>query len=173
MIELVRPDVRFHPSWEATVREFAADGTTMHGSGLWGLDPSDTSRDVLAREVDRLRAEEDPATVLREGWVHCTYFWMVEGDELVGYVAIRHRLSPWLLDQGGHIGYGVRPSRRREGHATRALGLALVEAGDLGIERALITCDHDNDASRRTIERNGGVLEDRRGDKLRYWCAVT
>ena len=154
------------------MREFFADGTMMHGSGLWDLNPSDTSPAVLAREVDRLRAEEDPATVLRKGWVHCTYFWMVEGDELIGYVAIRHRLSPWLLDQGGHVGYGVRPSRRREGHATRALGLALVEARALGIERALVTCDHDNVASRRTIERNGGVLEDRRGDKLRYWCAV-
>jgi len=35
--------------------------------------------------------------------------------------------------------------------------------------RALVTRDHDNVASRRVIEANGGVFEDRRGDKLRFW----
>jgi predicted acetyltransferase len=63
----------------------------------------------------------------------------------------------------------VRPARRGQGHATRALALALDRAAELGIDRALVTCDFDNEPSRRTIERNGGVYEDRRADKLRYW----
>lgn len=82
---------------------------------------------------------------------------------------MRHELTPWLLEVGGHIGYDVRRSRRRQGHATRMLAAVLPEAARLGIDRALLTCDADNVASRRVIESNGGVLEDRRGEKLRYW----
>jgi predicted acetyltransferase len=63
----------------------------------------------------------------------------------------------------------VRPSRRGEGHATRALKLALPRASALGIDRVLLTCDEDNEPSRRTIERNGGVYEDTRNGKRRYW----
>ena len=169
MTELVRPDLRYHASWASAVREFERDGTTMHGGGLWELDTGDLGRAALATEVERLLAQADRATELPEGIVPCSYYWIVEGAEFVGYLAIRHELNDFLLEVGGHIGYSVRPSRRREGHATRAVKLALDEASGLGIDRVLITCDHDNDASRLTIERGGGVLEDRRGDKLRYW----
>jgi predicted acetyltransferase len=84
-------------------------------------------------------------------------------------MSIRHELNDWLREVGGHIGYDVRRSRRREGHATAMLRAALVVAHDLGIERALLTCDDDNLASRLVIERNGGVLEGTRAGKLRYW----
>jgi predicted acetyltransferase len=49
------------------------------------------------------------------------------------------------------------------------LAAALPVAQDLGIDPALLTCDVDNLASRRVIESNGGVLEDQREDKLRFW----
>ena len=173
MTELARPDLRFHTSWAAAVREFEADGSTMHGAGLWDFDTADLGREALAPEIERLLAEADPATVLRPEWVHCSYFWIVEGDEFLGYLAIRHALNEFLLEQGGHIGYSVRPSRRREGHAGRALVLALDESRGLGLDRVLVTCDHDNVPSRLTIERAGGVLEDRRGVKLRYWFDLT
>jgi predicted acetyltransferase len=169
MTELARPDLRFHASWAAAVREFEAAGDVMHGSGLWQFDTSDLSAAALAPEVDRLLAEGNPATALPADRVHSSNFWIVDGDEFLGYLAVRHALTPYLLEEGGHIGYSVRPSRRREGHATRALLLALDEARSLGLDRALVTCDYDNAPSRLTIEHAGGVLEDRRGDKLRYW----
>ncbi len=173
MTELARPDLRFHASWAAAVREFEAAGDVMHGAGLWQFDTSDLGPAALATEIDRLLAEGDPATVLPEDRVHSSYYWIVDADEFVGYLAVRHALTPFLLEQGGHIGYSVRPGRRREGHATRALGLALLEASGLGLARALVTCDHDNLASRLTIEHAGGAFEDRRGDKLRYWFDLT
>ena len=52
-----------------------------------------------------------------------------------------------------------------------ANGLALLRG--MGVERALITCDVDNEGSRRTIRRNGGVLEDVRQGKERYWVDLT
>lgn len=51
----------------------------------------------------------------------------------------------------------------------RASPEALIEASAIGLERVLITCDEDNIASARTIERNGGAYEDSRGGKRRYW----
>lgn len=101
------------------------------------------------------------------GDVPSTTLWWVEGQEYLGRIAIRHRLTESLLEVGGHIGYDVRPSARRRGHATAMLRAALPAAHDLGIDPALLTCDVDNAASRAVIERNGGVLVDQRGDKLR------
>ena len=100
----------------------------------------------------------------------CEFIWVTDGStqEVVGFLALRTRLNDWLFNEGGHIGYSVRPSRRREGHASRALGLAVRRAAALGIERALVTCDDDNAPSAHTIERNGGVYEDTRNGKRRY-----
>ena len=80
----------------------------------------------------------------------------VDGD-LVGRVSIRHVLNARLAAVGGHVGYGVRPGFRRLGHATRMLQLALERLGDLGVERALVTCDVDNTGSAATILSCGGT----------------
>lgn len=180
MTALVSPDPRLHSSWAAAVAEFRETGSTQHGYGLWDFEPLDVTEEGCRKVVDYLLAQADPATELPGEWVHCTYFWITDGgtgdvdpEEFVGYLALRHSLSPWLLEEGGHIGYSVRPSRRREGHATRALALAVRRAGELGIERALVTCDDDNEASRRTIEGVGGVYEDTRNGKRRYWFDTT
>jgi predicted acetyltransferase len=49
------------------------------------------------------------------------------------------------------------------------LAESLPIAAGLGIDPALVTCDTDNDASRKVIEACGGELEDERNGKLRYW----
>lgn len=125
-------------------------------------------------KVERDRAGLD----LAPGRVPATMLLAVVGDEIVGRVHIRHELTPALLDEGGHLGYGVRPAYRRRGYATEMLRQGLDRVRDLGIERALVTCDDDNPGSIRTIERCGGVLEDtrpREGGTLtrRYWIDLT
>lgn len=104
--------------------------------------------------------------------------WLVEGDEFIGEVSIRHRLNAWLLVEGGHVGYGIRPSRQGRGYGKLILALALEECRRLGIERLLVTCQDDNLASARIIEANGGVLENvidapaDRGRLRRYWITL-
>ena len=128
------------------------------------------SRDDAFRAfVEEIRAQRLEETPRPPGFVPVTERWWVEGDEFLGRVGIRHRLTPALLETGGHIGYDVRPSARRRGHATVMLREGLIVARRLGIERALVTCDIDNVGSRAVIERNGGVLEDERTGKLRFW----
>jgi predicted acetyltransferase len=52
------------------------------------------------------------------------------------------------------------------------LAAVLPEASRLGIDPALVTCDITNVASRRVIGKNGGVLEDVSGGKMRFWVGT-
>lgn len=175
MTDLVRPDAdRLPELGELLAEMYAGPGDGVpHGSGAWNV-PADhldlTDRRSLGTFVTLLGHLADPATTYLDDTVPSHYFWMSAGADLVGFLAFRHRLSPWLLEEGGHIGYSVRPSRRREGHASAALALAVRrEAPRLGLARVLVTCDLDNAASARTIRACGGVLEDERAGKLRFW----
>ena len=178
MTALARPDVRLHPSWAATITEFGSE--PLHGARVWDGNgdggPLDLTEAGCAAFVAKLLAYADPSRELPEDRVHCDYYWITDGsgpdEEVVGFLALRHSLTAWLLEEGGHIGYSVRPSRREQGHASRALALAVRRAAELGLERVLVTCDDDNLASARTIERNGGVYEDTRNGKRRYWIGA-
>jgi predicted acetyltransferase len=101
---------------------------------------------------------------------------MVGEADYLGVVELRHELTPLMLEAVGHIGYSVRPTARGRGLATWALGAVLPRARRLGLGRVLLTCDEHNVASSRTIENNGGVLEDVRdtalGRKRRYWIEL-
>ena len=93
----------------------------------------------------------------------------------VGRVSIRHELTPFLREVGGHVGYAVAPAFRRRGHATEILRQSVERLRGLGVGDVLVTCDDDNVGSARAIERCGGVLADLRTPpgggipKRRYW----
>ena len=176
MPELARPTITVHRSFLAAMAEFQAEGRggpadhTMIGGEIRGHAPGWEIPANFERYVRELRAEaleETPRPMLL---VPSTTLWWVDGAEYLGRIAVRHRLTPKLLEKGGHIGYDVRPSARRQGHATAMLRAALPVARGLGITLALITCDADNEASRRVIEANGGVLEDERDGLQRFWA---
>lgn len=140
-------------------------------------------------EVDRIEADFDTYfqeltrktgdVVLPNGIlvprVPSDVYWLVDADTFIGEAGIRYRLSDWLMQVGGHVGYGIRPQFQRQGHGTLILKLALERLRDCGIDRALITCFDSNIASAKIIEANGGVLENviddpRGGGKSRrYW----
>jgi predicted acetyltransferase len=175
MAELSAPTTRVHASFLAAMAEFSAEGrgglgdNTMIGheisqyGGRWA-DP-----EQFADYVRNLREQALADSPRPAGYVPSTTLWWVCGEEYLGRIAIRHRLTPLLREYGGHIGYDVRPSARRRGHASAMLAAALPVANELGVDPALITCDEDNVGSRKVIEGNGGMFEDQRGIKLRYW----
>lgn len=97
-----------------------------------------------------------------------TYFYMLD-DEIIGCINIRHCLNGSLLREGGHIGYSIAPRYRRQGYATKMLQEALKFCRQWEIWPVLVTCDEDNIASRKTIEKCGGYYENKRENTLRYW----
>ena len=105
-------------------------------------------------------ARERACVDLPPGRVAATFLVADVGGVLVGRISVRHELNAALAHVGGHIGYAVRPAHRRRGYATQMLLQSLVVARSVGVEQALLTCDDDNVASARTIERCGGVLQD-------------
>jgi predicted acetyltransferase len=177
MPQLTAPDVRVHASYIAALEEFRAEGRgapdddstaglALREYGERWHDPA-----VFAEYVARSRTVCGPdAFPYRPDDGPCTNLWYVDGETYLGRLAIRHTLcNAFLRDHAGHIGYDIRPTARRRGHATAMLREALPVAARLGIDRALITCDTGNTASRRVIEAAGGVFDDDRGGVLRYW----
>lgn len=171
MPELVRPTVAVMPSFLEAMDEFIAEGVRDSQTAGWieSHGESWATPERFADLVAELHAQEVDPAVLPSGWVLTSTRWWVEGDRYLGRIACRHELSDFLREVGGHIGYDVRPSARRQGHATAMLRAVLPLAHERGIDPALVTCDDDNLGSIRVIEACGGVLEDVRGVKRRYW----
>jgi predicted acetyltransferase len=121
--------------------------------------------------------EESQGVNLREGYVPCSHFWLVdEQQSILGAIRVRHNIdNDFLSLEAGHIGYDIAPSYRRKGFGKAMLKLALNEAQQLGISKALVTADEDNIASRKVIEANGGRLDNIVQGKVfdgplaRYW----
>jgi predicted acetyltransferase len=183
-VRLVDPHVRYHRSYLAALQEAVAAGEGSHGflpswpaEGRFpGVDFTAEAVRVpgtfaeLVRFLLRQREADEPRP---RAYVAATELWMDEGGEYVGRISVRHELNELLHEWGGHIGYAVRPSARRRGHATAALLDVLELCAERGIDPVLVTCDIDNEASRRVIEKAGGQYEDTRQGKLRYWVSVS
>lgn len=152
-LQLVRPAAHLRDSYRSLLAEFAASGEE--------LVPFTLAFDNVDFPAFLSRLEDCAAgTGIPEGFVAHSTFWLVrDGVEVVGVSNIRHALTPALRREGGHIGYGIRPSARRQGLGVAILHASLHRAADLGLSSVLLTCSKQNVASARTIMRNRGVLE--------------
>ena len=168
-MRLIEPTPAYSEEIAAYRQAFLAAGDSMDGTGP--LRRCEDAGDWL-RETAR---GKDPATV-RPGLVPATqYIYVREDGRVVGMLQIRHCFNAYLERYAGHIGYSVRPDERRKGYAAAMLRDALPHCRELGLRDVLITCSSDNEGSRRTILRNGGVYEstvhepDEDEDLERYW----
>jgi predicted acetyltransferase len=80
-------------------------------------------------------------------------------NKIVGTINIRWNLSEKMLEFGGHIGYGIRPTERRKGYNKIQLYLVLLEVQKLNLDKVMLDCSVDNLGSDKTIKALGGILE--------------
>lgn len=170
MLKLIFPTPDYAEQVMSYKKEFLDHDEEMAGVG--SLRRCETFEDWLRSCTDNLTEE-----TVGPRLVPATLFLAVdENDRLVGMIDVRHRLNEHLVQFGGNIGYSVHPDFRRRGYASEMLALALKEAKKLGLEKAFVTCDSKNIASARTIQKNGGVLENEVPDEgritKRYWIEV-
>lgn len=149
---LIAPSRDFEASYRAYVAEMKANGEKLIPFPL--SYPHDDFAELVATLEDNSRGDGVP----REFVPHST-FWLVEDAEIVAVSNLRHSLTPALKRRGGHVGYSVRPGRRRQGYGSLVLRLTLQEARKLGIATALVTCAKENIGSAMVIRANGGVLQ--------------
>lgn len=121
--------------------------------------------------------DESLGNDISENWVPAsTYFLMNDKGKICGAVSIRHKLNENLKIEGGHIGYGIRPSVRKQGYGTIILELALDKVRGMGIKKALVTCEKENFHSARIIQKNGGIFDSEieKDNKIiqRYWIEL-
>lgn len=98
---------------------------------------------------------------LPEGYIPVTRFIIVRksDEKVIGIINVRHELTIFLKNFGGHIGYAISPDERSKGYATMATKLALEYARSIGIDDVLMTCNKNNFASAKVIIKSGGALE--------------
>ena len=169
-VKLIKLTKEYYTQLSEMIDEWKADHEINQGNrSPWAIfrnDYHDFEYYLENLETDEPTEEKVPDSV---------YFLLdVERNILLGAVNIRHYLNDHLLQFGGHIGDGVRPSERRKGFATEMIRLSLIECKKLGIERVLMVCDKTNVGSAKSIVKNGGVLENEIADAdgkihQRYW----
>jgi predicted acetyltransferase len=170
LMKLVRPAEIHEEQLMAYRRAILDSGEQLYGGS--SLQHFEDYQEWLKKIIDQEKGQLPPNRV------PATQFLSMEEDKLVGLINIRHRLTPELLVESGHIGYSIHPAERRKGFAAEQLKLSLVEAKRLGLEKVLVTCDKANIASARTIQKVGGILENEiispdSGEVVqRYWIQI-
>ena len=171
MIFLIEPKIKYQETFIVGLREFHQEGRMLQ-----------YNLQIVSQDFERflyhLRAQQDRAK-LAPHVIPQSHFWLIDGNEFIGILSLRRGPDETFIRISGHIGYQVRPSKRRRGYGKELLRQGLQKAKELGFTRILLTCDEDNIASKKVIESNGGqfenaiVVDGALVKKLRYWIDLS
>jgi len=167
MIYLVKPSTLYKDTFMEGLKEFHNEGRNLKYN-------AEELNDNFNAFIQSLWNKENEKK-LEEGRVKESVFWLIDGHEFIGRVSLRHELNEELLKLGGHVGYEIRPTKRRKGYGKRILEFALKEAKKINLDKVLVTCDAYNIGSKKIIEHNGGMIENElfsdvdNVSRLRYW----
>ncbi len=171
MIRLVLPTVKYKEGFYRFVKELVREKRVSKG------DFKKIKSFEFSDYVRKLKGQAKGLN-LPKNYLPQTEYWLIDGNNLIGNLKIKHKLNNKLKKVKGHIGYTIRPSKRRKGYGKHILRLALLKARKMGFKKVLITCDKTNIGSKKIIEVNGGKLQNEffetgmKVSKLRYWIKV-
>lgn len=145
-VDVVKPSVEYLESYITALREY-------HKEGIYLNQKEEDVRKNFSNIISELNNESsDPS----KG--HISYF-IVDKDGYAGKVSLEYAFNEQTKKKEGYIGYNVIPSKREKGYGGEALALTLYKARLLGLKTILLTCLDTNIASKKIIEKNGGVLQ--------------
>ena len=172
-VKLVIPTKEYEKEALEYLEEFYKYDSSNNGTG--GLDRYDDYDEWLVK----LDKDLDFSNIPDERVPANTYFLIRESNQrIIGMINIRHILNDFLLEQGGHIGYAIRPTERKKGYGTLMLKLGLERCKELSINKVLLTCDKINIPSAKVIQKNNAILENEVFSEVfsqviqRYWVKL-
>lgn len=167
---LIYPDKSYKDKAIEYLNEFSLYNSEINGSG--GLDRYEDYNEWLIKVENDLDIPNIPEDRVPAN----TYFFVrTSDDKILGMINIRHKLNEFLQNEGGHIGYSIRPTERKKGYGSLMLKLGLEKCREINLNKVLITCDKSNIASAKVIQNNNGILENEIYSKTfseviqRYW----
>ena len=147
------------------VREMPEDENGLLNS--W----SGVSRDVFRSKALPEMLAFSEGKNLPEGYVPETFFFLWDGDVIVGQFRVRHFLCESLRKGAGHIGYFIAKPYRGKGYGTEGLRLTLEEARRIVPEEEFyLRVNRDNPASLHVMLKNGGRIAAE--DETKYYVRI-
>ncbi len=154
-IKLIKPSLEYADDIMKFRQELLDGGEDFAGCGFL---KNCSSAEEWIKIIDSRENEE---TCPKGGVTSYSYIAVrLSDNKIVGIIDFRHHINhPILSVWGGHMGYTVRPDERKKGYAKEMLRQNLQNCRDYGLDKVMITCNHDNIASEKTIIANGGEFE--------------
>ncbi len=167
-MRLVKPTVENRNEIKEMIEEFMSNGEIK----IFGS--SKATKFTYKRWLNYLAKIESPdEKLLEKGYVPTIQYVLYDGEIPIGFFCARQHLTPKLIKASGHMGYSIRPTKRRMGYASAGVKLLLDEYKSKGVMRVLVCCFSSNVASAKTIVKCGGVMDGEveltEGIVQRYW----
>lgn len=151
---LIYPTKEYENKAFEYINEFLLYNSEINGTG--GLDRYDD----YDKWLQKVKNDLDIPNIPKDRVPASTYFFIrISDGKIIGMINLRHKLNEFLQNEGGHIGYSIRPTERKKGYGTLMLKLGLDKCKELSLDKVLITCDKSNIASAKVIQNNKGILE--------------
>ena len=184
-MELVKPDIKYKDSYIEAMESgfnalFLGSQSPMKSEAI-----AEIKNDFEGFVTQKILKPYDPTPKLREDGKYYAgvpqySYWLIDNGKFIGAFILRTELNEYLMYARGSVGYGIAPHYRRQGYATKGLGLLISKAREMGVKKLLVTAMEDNIGSWKAIEKNGGVLEniitlpwEENGPRYkRYWINV-
>lgn len=175
MLRLIKPDSKYYIQYKEMMDEWSESKTRI---SPWPLDLKYDTKEDFKNMIKRVEEVEQGENL--DGYAPSTTYWLYDDnqDKIIGASNLRHYLTEEGYKTWGHIGYGIRPSKRRKGYGAKLLKMTLEEAKNKGIGRILLGSYEDNIASWKTMEKCGAefekiVIEEQTGLQIkRYWISL-